>query len=88
MLLFFSKLHLFSPFFYPSLPETWFKSSPGLRGCTELILESDFCLGSVSWVAAVPLLGEKSFLVEESKNVGFWIPNILLVVDSASRADV
>lgn len=47
---------VFSSFFYPSLPETWFKSNPGLGGCTKLILESDFSLGSVSWVVAVPLL--------------------------------
>lgn len=71
-------------FFYPSFPETWFKSNPWL----ELILESDFSLGSLTWVVAVPLLDGKSFLAEKSKNLVFWIPNILLVVDPAPRADV
>lgn len=69
-------------FFYPSLPEIWFKPSPWF----EPILESDFSLGSVSWVVAVFLLDGKSFLEEKNKNLEFWIPNILVVVDSASRA--
>lgn len=82
--LFLQTTSVFFYFFYSSLPETWFKSNPGLGGCAELILESDFSLGSVSWVVAVPLLDGKSFLVEKSKNLGVWIPDILLVVNSAS----
>lgn len=63
-------------FFYSFL-ETWLKSNPGLGGCAELDWEGDFSLGRISWWVTIRLLNGKLLMVENGRNLEFWISRLL-----------